>query len=92
MEFNNILNDNSLRKFFYDSISTKYDIGDYYAFEKRVAQPTIYLGFVELYNHLFSRWYWLSTLFSILIPYLILRLIRSIYYSIRLLTKKSNTL
>jgi hypothetical protein len=89
-DFSNILNDNSRRKLFYDSISAKYDLGEYGYFESRIAQPRFYSGYVKLFDHLFSRWFWLSTLFSLLLPYLIIQLIRSIYYSIRTLIKNSN--
>ena len=87
-EFNKILNDNSRRKQFYDSITaTDYDLGDFNTFENEITKPTFYSGLLKLFEHLFSKWFWLSTLFSILFFYILLQFIRSIYFSIRLLVK-----
>ena len=87
-EFNKLLDDKSKRKIFYDSISAKYDIGDYITFENKVSQPTFYTGLSKLMKHLFSHRYWLDTLLSLLIPYLIFQFVRSVYYSIITLFKK----
>jgi hypothetical protein len=88
-EFNNILSNNSRRKQFYDSIrASDYDLGDYETFEREVTKPTFYSGLSKLFDHLFSKWYWFSTLLSLLIPYIGLQFIRSVYYSVRLLATK----
>ncbi len=86
-KFSKIMNDNTERKIFYDSVKTQYDLGDFASFESKIAKPTFFYGLLRLFNHLFSRWYWLSTLFSLLIPYLIIQFIRLTYFSIKVLLK-----
>jgi len=87
-EFTKILDDKSKRKKFYDSASANYDLGSYETFKREVTKPTFYSGFSKLFDHLFIKWFWFSTLISLLIPYIGLQLLRSIFYSIRLLTAK----
>lgn len=50
---------------------------------------TFYKGITDLIEHLSSKWHWGKTLFSILIPYFIIQIIRSIYYSLKILLTKN---
>lgn len=46
---------------------------------------TFSTGLIDLMEHLSSKWYWGKTLLSILVPYFIVQIIRSIYYSLKIL-------
>ena len=52
------------------------------------SQSSFSYGLSRLFDRLFSRWHWFNTLFSILSPYLVFQLFRSIYYSVKRLKTK----
>jgi len=87
-EFNKKLIDNSERELIYDFLSVDNDLGNYKSFENKVNKPTFFSGLSRLFNHLFSKRFWFSTLFSILIFYFVFQFMRSVYYSIKLLVTK----
>lgn len=58
---------------------------------KQEYNPTFFSGLSKLFIQLFSRRYWFNTLFSILIPYLLFQMFRSIYFSLRILFINNKT-
>ncbi|MEW6196767.1 MAG: hypothetical protein AB1521_16595 [Bacteroidota bacterium] len=90
-EFSKIIDDESSRKLFYDTIRTNSHLGNYEKFENEYIPETFYDRLLRLHDHLFSSYYKYSTLFSLLVPYLLFQLLRSIYYSIKSLLKNKKT-
>jgi hypothetical protein len=76
------------RKHFYDTISIKYDIGDYETFKINISSPPIFSSFPKFYRHLFAKWYWFDTWMSVLLPYILFQLMRSIFLSVKTLISK----
>ncbi|MBU2586387.1 MAG: hypothetical protein KKH32_13795 [Bacteroidetes bacterium] len=87
-QFSARLDDQNRRKALYDSVFVHFDVGDYQTFESIVVPPPMLSGFSKFWTHLSSKWYWLQTWASVLIPYLFFQFVRSLIYSIRTLRHK----
>ncbi|GEM_PF-5470318 len=86
--FSDNLESSNKRRVFFDSVSLKYDIGDYNEFERRITPPSIFAGFQKFVKHLFAKWYWFDTWVSVLLPYILFQVLRSVFLSIKILITK----
>lgn len=87
-EFSKNLHDPSKRKSFYDSIPVKFDIGDFHTFEAKIAPPSSFSGISKFLNHLLSRWYWMQTWLTVLLPYALFIFVRSLVWSVKTLKRQ----
>lgn len=90
VEFSKMLDNQSSRKKFYDTVQTNHYLGYYEDFEAKYVQESFYSRLTRLKEYLISSWYWFDTLLSILLPYFIFQLLRSIYYSLKMLLKNKS--
>lgn len=88
VEFSASLDDKSKRRSFYDSISVKFDVGDFATYESKISPPSVFSVFPKFFKHLFSKWYWFDAWLSICMPYIFFQFLRSIIYSIKVLINK----
>ncbi len=86
-----LLENHSSRKMFYDTCSVRDELPDYESFEKEYNPETLYSRLSRLQDKLFNSHYWKNTFFSLLMPYIIVLLLRSIYFSIKILFKNKKS-
>ncbi len=88
-QFSGTLDDDALRRRFYDTVSTKYRLGDINSFERKVLPPSQFTRVEKLLQHLFSRSFWFSTWLAVLVPYLLVLFVRSVIWSLKTLRTKA---